>query len=315
MPVKFEDYYKTLGVPRDASADDIKRAYRKLAHKYHPDRNQDPEAATTFSKVSEAYEVLRDPDKRSKYDRLGKDWKAGQDFRPPPGWEGGQFHAGPGGQQFNFHSAGDFSDFFEMLFGQAARGGRRPGTPGSGSSQFEQMFHGAGHAGGSGGRTSGGQVHEITVSLHEAFHGGARSLRLQSPQGEQTLEVKIPKGVTSGAKIRLKQHGLLLKINVAKDPRFELDGRNLIAEAKVTPWDAALGVKVDVETMDGAVTMAIPPGTSSGQKLRLKGKGLPASGKKEAGDLFVRVMIQTPKPLTDEQKDLFEKLRQSAEED
>lgn len=312
MAVKFEDYYKTLGVSRDASQDDIKRAYRKLANKFHPDRNKQEGASSKFAKINEAYEVLRDPEKRQKYDALGKDWKAGQDFRPPPGWEHGNYRTGPGGQQFHFHSSGDFSDFFEQLFGAA--GGRR----GGGRSNFEQMFGGAGGAGpqGFGGAQTAPpreQQVDLTITLTEAAHGSTRSLRLQAPDGEKTLDVKIPKGVTNGSKIRLKEHGILLKLSLASDPRFEVDGHNLTHDVHVMPWIAALGGKVDVQTLEGAVTMTIPAGTNSGRKLRLKGKGLPKRGGGEAGDLFARIMIDTPKNLSDKQRELFEQLRDASE--
>ncbi|MFN3165533.1 MAG: DnaJ C-terminal domain-containing protein [Phycisphaeraceae bacterium] len=315
MALKFEDYYKTLGVERTASADAIKRAYRKLASRHHPDKNKDdPKAAERFSKVTEAYEVLSDKDKRAKYDRLGANWKDGDHFEPPPGF-GGQFRQGPGGFSFRTTTggpggAGGFSDFFEMLFGQHARGGA------AGGNAFEEFFGGPG--GGHRFENPGEpratqhppeQTHELAVSLTEAYHGASRQLRLQGPAGEQTLDVKIPKGATTGTKLRLKEHGLLLKINVAKDPRFELSTTgDMTTTVKVPPYLAALGGKVDVPTMDGTVTMTIPPGTSSGAKLRLKGKGMPKRGDTNA-DLFVRVMIEVPKTLSDDQRKAYEQLR------
>ena len=314
MAMKFEDYYKTLDVPRDASADVIKRAYRKLASKFHPDKNKDdPDAAAKFSKANEAYDVLSDPDKRKKYDQLGENWKHGQSFDPPPGY-GSQFRPGQGGFSFQGSEAGGFSDFFEMLFGQQARGGPGSGggAPGGG---FEQMF-------GQGGGMGGGarmqapqreQEHDLTVSLHEAYHGSTRQLRMSGPQGDKTLDVRIPPGATTGTKLRLKNDGVVLKLNVSPDPRFEVSGRNLLATVRVLCWDAALGAKVDVPTMDGDVTLTVPPGTLSGGKLRLKGKGMP-SGKSgdAAGDLLVRVMVDVPKEMTDAQRELFEKLRDEA---
>ena len=311
MALKFEDYYKTLGVDRSASADEIKRAYRKLANKHHPDKNKDnPGAAEQFAKVGEAYEVLSDKDKRKKYDRLGENWKAGDQFQPPPGYEQ-HFRQGPGGGGFNFQStggAGQFSDFFEMLFGQAAQGG---------GASFEDMFGGAG--GGHRFENPGQgytpqrapeQTHEVSISLTEAYHGASRQLSLQGPAGTQTIDVKIPKGTTTGNKLRLKEHNLLLKINVANDPRFELaSSGNLTTAVKVAPHTAALGGKADVPTMDGTVTMTIPPGTSSGAKLRLKGKGMPKRGGAEHADLFARVMIEVPKTLTKLEKTLYEQLR------
>ena len=315
MALKFEDYYKTLGVDRSASADEIKRAYRKLANKYHPDKNKDDKKAPAmFAKVGEAYEVLSDKDKREKYDRLGENWKHGDQFQPPPGY-GGQSRQGAGG--FNFQSGGDaggFSDFFETLFGQASRGGARN----SGGASFEEMFGGAGGYSGGGhrfenpgqARQAPAQTHEISVSLTEAYRGASRQLSLQGPAGTQTIDVKIPKGTITGNKLRLKEHNLLLKINVANDPRFELaKNGNLTTTVKVAPHTAALGGKVDVPTMEGTVTMTLPAGTSSGAKLRLKGKGMPRRNA-ESADLFARVMIEVPKELTEEQRKVFEQLRE-----
>lgn len=313
MALKFEDYYKTLGVERSASADEIKRAYRKLANKHHPDKNKDnPKAAELFSKVTEAYEVLSDKEKRSKYDRLGENWKAGDQFTPPPGYEQ-HFRQGPGGGGFSFSStggAGGFSDFFEMLFGQQARG--------TGGAGFEDFFTG-GPGGGHRFENAGDprytaqppeQTHELSISLTEAYRGATRQLQLQGPRGNQTIDIKIPRGANTGTKLRLKEHNLLLKINVAKDPRFEQDANgNLTTTLKVPPYLAALGGKADVVTMDGTVTMTIPPGTSSGAKLRLKGKGMPRRGGVEYADLFALVMIEVPKDLTDEERKAYEQLR------
>lgn len=309
MALKFEDYYKTLGIERSASADEIKRAYRKLANKHHPDKNKDnPKSPELFAKVGEAYEVLKDKDKRAKYDRLGENWQHGQSFDPPPGYRG-QGRQGAGG--FNFQSGGDaggFSDFFETLFGQASAGG---GT------SFEEMFGGAGgghrfQQPGQAPRTQRPpeQTHELSISLTEAYHGASRQIQLKGPAGTQTIDVKIPKGATTGNKLRLKEHNLLLKINVAKDPRFELASNgNLTTTVKIPPHTAALGGKADVPTIDGTVTMTIPAGTSSGGKLRLKGKGMPKRGGADQADLFARVMIDVPKELTEEQKKLYEQLR------
>lgn len=308
MALKFEDYYKTLDVPRDASADVIKRAYRKLASRYHPDKNKDdPKAAEKFSKANEAYDVLSDPEKRKKYDQLGQNWKHGQSFDPPPGY-GSHFRPGQGGFSFQGGDAGGFSDFFEMLFGQQPRGGA-----GSSNAGFEQMFTQGGGMGG-GPRmqqpAQREQEHELTVSLHEAYHGSTRQLKLTGPGGDKTLDVRIPPGATTGTKLRLKNDGLVLKLNVSPDPRFEVSGRNLIATVRVPCWDAALGAKVDVPTMEGDVTLTVPPGTASGGKLRVKGKGMPGKRKDDApGDLLVRVMIEVPKTLTEAQRELFEKLR------
>ena len=311
--MKFEDYYKTLGVDRSASADEIKRAYRKLANKHHPDKNKDnPDAAEQFAKVGEAYEVLSDKDKRAKYDRLGANWQQGEQFTPPPGYEQ-YFRQGPGssGGGFSFQSsggAGGFSDFFEMLFGQAAQGGH------GGATSFEEMFGGAGggHRFENPGqpRQAPEQTHNLGISLTEAYHGASRQLQLQGPAGTQTIDIKIPKGTVTGNKLRLKEHNLLLQISVANDPRFELSNTgDLTTTVKVPPYIAALGGKADVPTMDGIVTMTIPPGTSSGAKLRLKGKGMPKRGGSDHADLFARVMIEVPKELNEEQQKAYEQLR------
>lgn len=307
MAVTFQDYYKTLGVKRDASQDDIQRAYRKLARKYHPDMNKDADASEKFKQVGEAYEVLKDPEKRKRYDTLGENWKSGQQFRPPPGWEG-QFRGaggpGGGGGGFQFEAGGQFSDFFEAMFGQMA------GASGGGrASGFEDLF-GAAQQGHTGQRAAPMQEASITITLDDAFHGSTRRLDLQGPTGRKTLEVKIPKGTTDGAKIRLAGEGLILKINIAKHPRFTLAGRNLTTDVSLAPWQAALGDHVDVKTLDGTVSLNIPPGTGSGQKLRLKGKGL-HNPKGEAGDLFVRLMIAVPKNLSDRERELYEQLKQA----
>lgn len=307
MSVKFEDYYQTLGVKRDATQDDIQRAFRKLARKVHPDINKTDGASAKFKQINEAYEVLKNPDKRKRYDTLGENWKAGQEFRPPPGWES-QFRGpggagGPGG--FSFQAGGQFSDFFEAMFGQMA--GQEQGEgPGQG---FEEMF--AGQASHSTQRQPPLQEAPITISLDEAFHGSTRRLDLQGPTGRKTLEVKIPKGTTHGSKIRLAGEGLILKITVAPHPSFTLTGRDLTTDVKLAPWQAALGDQIDVETMDGAVSLSVPPGTNSGQKLRLKGKGLP-SQKGSAGDLFVRLLIAIPKELGDRERELYEQLKQAS---
>ncbi len=306
MSVKFEDYYQTLGVKRDASQDDIQRAFRKLARKYHPDINKTDDGSAKFKQVNEAYEVLKDPDKRKRYDTLGENWKAGQDFRPPPGWEG-QFR-GAGGQGgagggFQFQAGGQFSDFFEAMFGQMA------GQGGGRASGFEDLF--SGQAGQGAPRQPQLQEAPISITLDEAFHGATRRLDLQGPAGRKTLEVKIPKGTTHGSKIRLAGEGLILKVSIAPHPSFTITGRDLTTDVRLAPWQAALGDQVDVKTMDGTVSLNVPAGIESGQKLRLKGMGLP-SPKASAGDLFVRLLIAIPKELTDRERELYEQLKQAS---
>lgn len=287
MSVKFEDYYQTLGVARDASADVIKRAYRKLAQEFHPDRNKADDAGEKFSKIGEAYDVLKDTDKRAKYDQYGANYKAGQDFRPPPGFDFGG--GGSGG--------GSFSDIFEQLFRQQS--GSRGGRAGSMGGGFDEHF--------GGGRPQAPREQEaqISVSLHEAYHGSTRQLHVTNPQGgTKKIDVKVPPKIKPGSKIRLKGENLLLTVNVAPDPRFKIEGVNLVADLRITPALAALGGKADVATLDGTVTMTIPAGIASGSRLRLTGKGL---GKD--GNLFVRVLITVPKELTEEQRKLYEQLR------
>jgi curved DNA-binding protein len=319
MPVTFEDYYKVLGVAKDASQDVIKKAYRKLAQQWHPDRNKDPQAQEKFAQVGEAYDVLKDPDKRKKYDQLGQNWKHGQTINPEdfgfgrPG--GGHGRGGPGGFRgtgggpgtggYSFES-GRFSDFFESIFG--------------GGQSFDEIFNGQ-----TGPHTDARrprsrpvpqQTADVTISLHEAYHGTSRQLNLTEPDGTtKTLDVKIPAGTTDGRKIRLRGENLLLTVRVGPDPRFELDGHDLTATATLTPAQATLGDKIDVPTMTGSATVTVPPGTQPGARLRLTGHGLPTGkaapkgGDKPHGNLFVRLKVQVPKDLPDDQRDLYKQLR------
>ncbi len=313
MSVKFEDYYETLGVSRDASQADIQKAFRQLARKYHPDKNKEPGADKKFKAVSEAYEVLKDPDKRKKYDELGQNWKAGQDFRPPPGFEGFRSGSGHGGFR---GSPGGFSDFFEMFFNQSG-----------GHANINDLFEQAAQRNARGGPRRPQQPRtveaEVNISLHNAYHGGSRSIQLQDPQTKATrsLDVKIPKGVTSGSKIRLSGAApgggdLILKIHIAPDPRFTVHGHNLEVDLPVSPWEAALGSKVPLKTLNGEVTLTVPAGAQSGQKMRLRDKGLPKNKSgSEHGDLLARIKITVPKQLTDEERDLLEQLRDKSEFD
>ncbi len=300
--MEFRDYYQTLGVKRDASPDEVKRAYRKMARKYHPDVSSEPDAEDRFKEVQEAYEVLKDPEKRTAYDRFGKDWKAGQDFRPPPDWNPDVSFGGGG-----FTGAGEFSDFFESLFGRA---GRRAGAG-----------RGHGHL-----RMKGEDLHaRVRVSVEDAYHGATRSITLQSPDVDakgrvshrtRTLNVKIPKGVTDGQRIRLAGQGgpgmggapagdLYLEVALDPHPLFRIDGRDVVLELPVAPWEAALGRSVTVPTLGGRVDLRIPAGSQSGSRLRLKGRGLPGN---PPGDQYAVLEIVVPKADTAQAKAIYERM-------
>lgn len=312
MPVQYKDYYEILGVPRSASDAEIKKAFRKLAREYHPDvANDKKRAEEKFKEVNEAYEVLGDPAKRKKYDELGANWKSGADFRPPPGWEafqsGQTFRGrGGGGQEFEFHFGGTgFSDFFEQLFGSM---GRRPGGF-SGFRNFEEQESAAR------GRDVEG---DILVTLEEAARGSVRTVTVRHDSKTETHQVRIPPGVAEGQKLRLAGHGeygsgggaagdLYLRVRLAKHPDFEVDGHHLIYEAGLAPWEAALGTELSIPTLDGRVNIKIPAGTQSGQKFRVRGRGL---GKN--GDLFVIAKIVVPVKTSDAEKKLWEQLRRES---
>jgi curved DNA-binding protein len=323
MAVKFQDYYKTLGVSRTASQDEISKAYRKLARKFHPDVNKDPNAEEKFKQIGEAYAVLKDPETRRRYDQLGADWRSGQDFTPPPGWQNVHFDfggGGPGAAGFDFgeHDAGGFSEFFRSIFG-GGRGGVRTGfrTAGRGSTVQPQW-------------AARGQDHEaeITVTLDDAYHGAKKRVafevtetdaRGQLKQSTKSYEVTIPKGITDGGRIRLAGQGgkamgaakagdLYLRVRIAPHPVFRMRDHDLECDLPVTPWEAALGSKVMVPTLDGPVTMTLPPGTSSGKRMRLRGKGLPRRGSNENGDLYAEVKIVVPETLPKKERELFEEL-------
>lgn len=315
--VEYKDYYATLGVDRSADKEAISRAYRKLARKYHPDLNKAPEAEEKFKEISEAYEVLKDPEKRRRYDQLGARWKEGQDFQPPPGWH---FHyeqgPRPSGGGFSFSGEG-FSDFFESLFGGA----------------FQQRGAAMG-GGGTFARQGPPADHEATlrISLEDAYRGASMSIVLESEEGQgpggagdaagpRRLEVKIPSGILPGQRIRLAGQGartgdgrrgdLYLRVEVEPHRRFRLEGRDLYTDLALSPWEAALGSQVPVPSLDGSVTLTVPRGTQSGQKLRLKGKGMP-NPKGSAGDLYVTAQIKVPKKLSDRERELYEALREAS---
>jgi curved DNA-binding protein len=307
MAVGFRDYYETLGVPRDASENDIRKAYRKLARQYHPDVNKEPDAEDRFKEVSEAYEVLRDKEKREKYDRFGQNWKAGQDVSGAQdfeGFEGFDFGGAdrPGGVRFDFGGdGGDFSDFFDGLFG--ARGGRA-GRRGGGPNGFSRR----------------GQDQEATIelTLEEAARGGKRKITLGDGRD---YEVTIPKGVRDGQRIRLAGEGgegagggqrgdLFLRVRLKPHPRFRVDGRDLFTDLPVTASEAALGAEVEVPTLTGgSARVKVPAGSSCGRSLRLRGQGMPGP-RGDDGDLYASVKIEVPKNLTPEEREAFERLAQ-----
>ncbi|HSW92901.1 MAG TPA: DnaJ C-terminal domain-containing protein [Gammaproteobacteria bacterium] len=310
--MEYKDYYKILGVPRDAKEDDIKKSYRKLARKYHPDVSKEPNAEEQFKAVQEAYEVLKDTKKRAAYDQLGSNWQSGQEFRPPPNWEGFAGFGGAGGFD-GAADAGDFSDFFASIFGGGGHA-RQGGFRHAGHGQFNQRGQDE-HA-------------KINISLEEAFRGGAKTIHLQMREVDahgrvhmktRTLKITIPKGVVSGQQLRLAKQGgpgmgkgpagdLFLEIDVTPHPAFSLQGRDIYLTLPVTPWEAALGAKVTVPTLAGPVEMKIAAGAQAGQKLRLKGRGLP--GNPLAGDQYALLQIVTPPAHTDAERALYEKMAQ-----
>ena len=287
--MQYKDYYKILGVSRDAKTDEIRKAYRKLAKQYHPDINKEAGAEEKYKEINEAYEVLKDPDKRQKYDTLGSNWQTGQDFTPPPGWQHVEFGGNMGGM-------GGFSDFFQTLFG----------NQGVGFGNFEDIFSGG----------SRGYHHPVkrdseanlTLTLEEAVIGGKYSLKI----GGRTLTVNMPKGITDGSQIKLpgKSEGggdIYVNIHIAPDKNFEVNGHDLTREIKVPVYDAVLGKDLEVATLEGQVTVKMPPGIQDGQKLRLRGKGMPKRDGTN-GDLFVRVKIEIPRHLSAKQKELWQEL-------
>ncbi len=301
----YKDYYAVLGVPKDASQDDIQKAYRKLARKFHPDVNKEPGAENRFKEISEAKEVLTDTDKRAKYDRYGSAWQAAQQHggTPPPGYEEFQFDFGQGGG-FRGGFGGDtgFSSFFDMLFG-----GANPGARAGFGGAREWAAPGA------------DREAELQLSLAEAAHGGDREIVLSDPAGggRRSVRVKIPAGIRSGQRIRLSGRGakgsggandgdLYLKIDIAADPRFAWEGEDLVAKVPVAPWEAALGAEVEVPTIAGSVRVKIPAGSSTGRRIRLRGKGYPT--KAGAGDLYAEIKVVVPETLTDKERQLFEEL-------
>lgn len=298
--MEFKDYYKILGVERDATQDDIKRAYRQLARKFHPDINKDPGAEAQFKEVGEAYEALGDPEKRAAYDQLGKDWKVGQEFKPPPDWDAGFEFSGRSSE------GGDFSDFFGSIFG-AARAER--------SGRTRASFHMRGedhHA-------------KIVIDLRDALEGAARTISLRMPEvddnghvlvRDKNLTVQIPKGITEGQSIRLKRQGspgtgglpagdLYLEVRFRPDPLYRVVGKDLYIELPVAPWEAALGASVKMPTPAGPIMLKIPPGSNHGRELRVRGRGIPAA---EPGDLYAVLKIVWPPANNEKAKQIYEEM-------
>lgn len=309
--MEYKDYYKILGIERTATQEEIKKRYRKLARDCHPDTcKDDPNAEKRFKEVGEAYEVLKDPEKRKRYDALGSNWQEGQSFRPPPGFENifgeemfrGQARSGRN-RTFSFDfgtggtgtsRSGNFSDFFESLFGDlgmGAQGYTRSGAAAKGS-DLET---------------------EVEISLEEAHAGTNREIQLQGAGPAKRLNVRIPPGAHDGMRIRLAGQGnpgmggagdLYLKVRLSSNGKYKIEGNDIIADLPITAWDAALGTTKEVHTPDGAYNLKIPAGVSSGQRLRLKGRGLA-----KKGDFLVQIKIVMPKDLTSEEKRLFTELK------
>lgn len=334
MSTKYLDYYQTLGVPRSASADEIQSAYRKLARQFHPDMNKAPEAEARFKQINEANEVLSDPEKRKRYDALGANWKSGQDFQPPTGRGGpggpGSFRVDFGGPRGAAGGNPDFSDFFESLFGQGGPfEGGSPRSSGFDPDAFSQSDPRTRAGRSSGGRSMRrGETHEVSISitLADAFHGATRrvSLRFDDASGTsktRDFDVRIPAGTTDGSVIRLTGQGepgrnggspgdILLSVRIASDERFRIDTSNphdLVTTLAISPPEAVLGAKLPLKTLDSEIIVTIPPGTQSGQRLRIRGKGLPKKAG-EQGDLYVELRVAIPKSVQPDEKALYEQL-------
>ncbi len=309
--MEFRDYYQTLGLERGATQDEIKRAYRKLARKYHPDVSSEADAEEKFKAVGEAYEVLKDPEKRAAYDQLGANWQAGQEFTAPPGWDAGFEFSGGGFTQGDSHA---FSDFFESLFGQSFGGG---------ATAFNQ---------GPRGYRARGQDHHarIMIDLEDSLSGASRAITLRVPEvdangrvhtRDHTLNVRIPKGIAPGQQIRLAGQGdpgvggaaagdLYLEVVFKPHGRYRLEGRDIYLDLPVAPWEAALGANVKAPTPSGVIDLKIPPGTKAGKKMRIKGRGLPG---KQAGDFYVVIKIVLPPGHDARVKRAYEELARASE--
>lgn len=299
----FKEYYQTLGVAQTASADEIKKAYRTLARKYHPDVSKETDASARMAEVNEAYAVLSDPEKRAAFDKLAQRRQAGQDFQPPPGWNEGFDFSDAGSPAGN---DGDFSEFFNALFGRAARARRGAGAQ-------TQMRGGDHHA-------------RISIDLADAYHGATRALALREARldesghvvsAERVLDVRIPKGVKEGQSIRLRGQGspglnggpagdLYLEIEFEPDARYRIEGRDVTQTVPVAPWEAALGASIEVPTPSGQVEVNLPAGSNNGRKLRLKGRGIPGASGTEAGDLYLELELALPPANSEKARELYQ---------
>jgi len=302
--MEYKDYYKVMGVAHDATQDEVKRAYRKLARKYHPDVSKEPDAEAHFKEVGEAYEVLKDPEKRAAYDQLGRQWKAGQDFRPPPNWDAGFEFRGGG---YTATDPGVHSSFFEELFGH---GHARPsGTDWQASRRRGEDHHA-----------------KVSIDLEDNFSGATRSISLRVPEltedghvtlRDRTLSVHIPKGIRPGQQIRLAGQGgpgfrgaesgdLYLAVEFRDHPLYRVDGADLYLDLPVTPWEMALGASIQALTPTGVVDLKIPANSTQGRKLRLKGRGLTG---KQPGDLYVILQVVLPPADSEVAKTLYGQMR------
>lgn len=309
--MQYKDYYSVLGVDRKASLDDIKKAYRRLARKYHPDVSKESNAEEKFKDVQEAYEVLKDPEKRTAYDQLGSNWKQGQDFRPPPGWnQNTRFYTSDNMGDFSQEDLGGFSDFFANLFGAGGRGRSR-----------QQQTHYEEY------QQRGSDQHaKVAITLDEAFHGTSRTFQLRVPEinrngvmheTTRTIKVNIPAGTLPGTQLRLAQQGapglggaaagdLYLEIEVEPHKLFTLQGHDVYLTLPVAPWEAALGADIKVPTLGGTVGLKLKPNSQAGQKLRLKDRGMPSKSK--TGDQYVILQINIPPADTDEKKHVYQRM-------
>ncbi|VAW57571.1 DnaJ-class molecular chaperone CbpA [hydrothermal vent metagenome] len=304
----FKDYYEIIGVNNDATQPEIKRAYKKLARKYHPDVSKEADAEARFKELGEAYEALKDPEKRAAYDQLGKNWKSGQDFNPPPDWDAG-FEFNGGG--FTDTGEANYSDFFESLFGR----GFQSGQTGSSAQQRGYQARGQDHHA------------KVLIDLEDAYTGASRSIVLQSPEvdksghvvtKQRTLNVKIPKGIKQGQRIRLASQGspgmgngpsgdLYLEIEFNPHSIYRVEGHDVYLDLPITPWEAALGANVKVPTPAGPIDLKITEGTPGKRKMRLKGRGIPS---KTPGDFYVITELTLPPADSEEAKTLFQKMQQ-----